>query len=75
MVSFIAFTISLQEKRCAVNLASHLASCNLKYTSLSNCNLCYYESRGLVIFLTFVQVVVMAIIILILKVAGAKRKR
>lgn len=38
-------------------------------------NLCYYESRGLVIFLTFVQVVVMAIIILILKVVGAKRKR
>lgn len=35
---------------------------------------CYYESRGIVIFVTSVQIAVMAIIILILKVFGLKRK-
>lgn len=38
-------------------------------------NFCYYESRGLMILATFVQIVVMAIIILLLKAVGSKRKR
>ena len=37
-------------------------------------NLVYYESRGLMILLTSVQIAVMAIVILILKAVGAKRK-
>lgn len=37
-------------------------------------NFCYYESRGLMIFVTLIQVVVMAIIILTLKTADLKRK-
>lgn len=38
-------------------------------------NFSYYESRGLMIFVTLVQIVVMAIVILILKAADMKRKR
>ena len=38
-------------------------------------NFCYYESRGLMIFVTMVQIAVMAIIILILKAFAPKRKR
>ena len=38
-------------------------------------NFCYYESRGLMILLTFVQIAVMAILILILKAGGPKIKR
>lgn len=38
-------------------------------------NFCYYESRGLMIFVTVIQVAVMAIIILILKAVDLKRKR
>ena len=38
-------------------------------------NFCYYESRGLMIFVTFVQIAVMAILILILKAVGSKIKR
>ena len=38
-------------------------------------NFCYYESRGLMIFVTLIQVAVMAIIILILKAVDLKRKR
>ena len=38
-------------------------------------NFCYYESRGLMILFTFVQIVVMAIIMLILKAVDPKRKR
>ena len=38
-------------------------------------NFCYYESRGLMIFVTLVQIAVMAIIILILKAFAPKRKR
>lgn len=38
-------------------------------------NFCYYESRGLMIFVTVIQVAVMAIIISILKAADSKRKR
>ena len=35
-------------------------------------NFCYYESRGLMILFTFVQIAVMAILILILKAIGSK---
>lgn len=38
-------------------------------------NFCYYESRGLMILVTFAQIAVMAILILILKAAGSKAKR
>ena len=38
-------------------------------------NFCYYESRGLMILVTSVQIAVMAIVILILKAVGPKRKR
>ena len=38
-------------------------------------NFCYYESRGLMILVTFVQIAVMAILILILKAVGPKIKR
>ena len=38
-------------------------------------NFCYYESRGLMIFVTFIQAAVMAIIISILKAVDLKRKR
>ena len=38
-------------------------------------NFCYYESRGLMIFVTVIQVAVMAILILILKAVDLKRKR
>ncbi len=38
-------------------------------------NFCYYESRGLMILVTFVQIAVMAILILILKVVHAKIKK
>lgn len=38
-------------------------------------NFCYYESRGLMILVTFVQIAVMAILILILKAVGPKFKR
>lgn len=38
-------------------------------------NFCYYESRGLMILVTVVQIAVMAIIILILRAVGSKRKR
>ena len=38
-------------------------------------NFCYYESRGLMIFVTLIQVTVMSIIILILKAVALKRKR
>lgn len=38
-------------------------------------NFCYYESRGLMIFVTIIQVIVMAILILILKTLNLKRKR
>ena len=38
-------------------------------------NFCYYESRGLMIPVTFVQIAVMAILILILKAVGPKIKR
>lgn len=38
-------------------------------------NFCYYESRGLFILLTFVQIVLMAIIILILKAIGKRIKK
>lgn len=38
-------------------------------------NFCYYESRGLMIFVTLIQVAVMSIIILILKAVAPKRKR
>ena len=38
-------------------------------------NFRYYESRGLMIFVTLIQVAVMAIIILILKAVNLKRKR
>ncbi len=37
-------------------------------------NFCYYESRGLMILVTFVQIAVMAILILILKAIGSKAK-
>ena len=35
-------------------------------------NFCYYESRGLMILFTFLQIDVMAILILILKAIGSK---
>ena len=38
-------------------------------------SVCYYESRGLMIFVTLIQVAVMSIIILILKAVALKRKR
>jgi hypothetical protein len=38
-------------------------------------NFCYYESRGLMIFVTSIQAAVMAIIIWILKTVDRKRKR
>lgn len=38
-------------------------------------NFCYYESRGLMVLFTLVQIAVMAIIILILKEVAPKRKR
>ena len=38
-------------------------------------NFCYYESRGLMILVSFVQIAVMAILILILKAVGPKIKR
>lgn len=38
-------------------------------------NFCYYESRGLMVLFTLVQIAVMAIIILILKAVAPKRKR
>ena len=38
-------------------------------------NFCYYESRGLMILVTLIQVAVMATIILILKAVDPKRKR
>lgn len=38
-------------------------------------NFCYYESRGLMIFVTLVQVAVMAIVILLLKAIDPKRNR
>ena len=38
-------------------------------------NFCYYESRGLMILVTFVQIAVMAILILILKAVAPKIKR
>lgn len=38
-------------------------------------NFNYYESRGLMILVTLVQIAVMAIIILILKAVASKRKR
>mgnify|MGYP007025134622 CR=1 FL=1 len=38
-------------------------------------NLCYYESRGLVIFFMIIQAAVMAVLILILKAVDAKGKR
>ena len=38
-------------------------------------NFFYYESRGLMILVTFVQIAVMAILILILKAVGPKIKR
>ena len=38
-------------------------------------NFRYYESRGLMIFVTLIQVTVMSIIILILKAVAPKRKR
>ena len=38
-------------------------------------NFCYYESRGLMILVTFGQIAVMAILILILKAVGSKIKR
>ena len=37
-------------------------------------NFCYYESRGLMIFVTLIQVAVMVIIILILRAVDLKRK-
>ena len=43
---------------------------------LINCdNFCYYESRGLMIFVTVIQIIVMTILILILKAVDLKRKR
>ena len=38
-------------------------------------NFCYYESRGHMILVNFVQIAVMAILILILKAVGPKFKR
>jgi len=38
-------------------------------------NFCYYESRGLMIAVTLIQIAVMAIIILILSAVASKRKR
>lgn len=38
-------------------------------------NFCYYESRGLMIFVTLVQVAVMAIVVLLLKAIDPKRNR
>lgn len=38
-------------------------------------NFCYYESRGLMLLFTFVQIALMAITILILKAIGYMRKR
>lgn len=38
-------------------------------------NFCYYESRGLMIIVTLIQIAVMAIIILILSAVASKRKR
>ena len=38
-------------------------------------NFCYYESRGLMIFVTVIQIIVMTILILILKAVDLKRKR
>ena len=37
-------------------------------------NFCYYESRGLMVFVTLIQVAVMVIIILILRAGDLKRK-
>ena len=38
-------------------------------------NFCYYESRGLMIIVTLIQIAVMAIIILILGAVASKRNR
>lgn len=38
-------------------------------------NFYYYESRGLMIFVTVIQIIVMTILILILKAVDLKRKR